>query len=403
MPTTTHLDRALPTVAVVGATGLVGSALTRRLQATPSVRVVALARNAIGAGIIDAGCPDCEIRIGSVTDGVAADELLGDCNVVINCALADGGGIPRLAYTRNARIIDGIVRAPKLQMLVHLSSVAVYGEYIRSAAKQDLAFRRPRPDSEYGRSKLYAERYAARHCRRSRVACSILRLGHVYGAGTARSRHVLELARDPRFRLPFGGAIPSNAIHLDALCSTVELLATGTLSEGVFNLAGDDVSWRDVFDWHTASVGLDAVAPMSIEASEQLRAGFERSSLIGDVLRWGTSLPLRGLMRSPAVFDAALRLLVRTPQPLVEKVLHRNRRLESGRHIAALAGAEAPAVEPLYLSRGMPGPSLELPDSCRDVHGSAHAREELARWHRRWSTPPTATRDDHRRQRQTRA
>jgi nucleoside-diphosphate-sugar epimerase len=380
----------------------VGSALVGRLRRTPGVRVIALARNTIGAGIIHAASPDCDIRIGSVTDADAVDGLLGDCSIVINCALAGSSGIPKLAYTRNARIVDGILRAPRLRRLLHFSSVAVYGEYIGSSTKPDLTFRRPRPDSEYGRSKLHVERYLAKRCRSKRLRHSILRLGHVFGAGSARSRNILELARDERFMLPFGGAIPSNAIHLDNLCSIVDLLAEDSMPDGTFNLASSGVTWRDVFDWHTSSAGLPAVPAMSIEASEHVRAGFERRSLAGDVLRWGRRLPLRGLVRSPAVFDTALRLLVRTPQPLVEKALHRNRQVESGRQIAALAAAETAAVDPLYISQGMPGPFLPLPPDYRGVAGPGpESGDDLARWYRRWSTPPTATRDEHR-QRQSR-
>src|SRR3989442_3474345 len=207
-------------VAVTGATGQVGSTLVHRLH-NHGVNVVAAVRNTLGAALIHASTPGCDIRVGSLTPEPGRVHLLDDCDVIVNCALASSDGHPSQAYTRNRALVDGLLEVKSLSWLIHLSTVAVYGELIREHRDEARAFRHPRPNSEYGRAKLSVERYAAWRARGRGITCSVLRLGHVYGAGTARSREIIELARDPCFRLPYGGRFPSNAIHLDRVASAV--------------------------------------------------------------------------------------------------------------------------------------------------------------------------------------
>lgn len=371
-------------VGVTGASGQVGSTLVHRLY-HEGVNVVAAARNTLGAALIHASTPGCDIRVGSLMREPGRVHPLDDCDVIINCALASSDGNPRQAYTRNRALMDGLLEATSLRWLIHFSTVAVYGELIR---KHWEGPRRPSPNSEYGRSKQYVEQYAAQRARARGVRCSVLRLGHVYGAGIARSREIIEFARDPRFRLPYGGRFPSDAIHMDRVASAVLALIGKDESSEVYSLAEPRSTWRDVFDWHTESLGFPPVAAMSDADSDKGRAAYARRSLLRDVSGWVRTLPIRQLVRTPSMLDLALRVLVRAPSTVTKRVTDAHRRVAVRDQVAVALGLRSELLPPVYYSAGMPGPFLTIPDDPSvGPFSDAARRRELYEWYQRWSTP----------------
>jgi len=374
-------------IGVTGATGQVGSRLLRHLRAG-GFDVVAAVRNPLGAALCDAIAADCDIRVGSLVPDEGQPHLLDDCDVIINCAIESAGGIPRQAYTRNRALVDGLLKAKSLKWLVHFSTVAVYGELITKAADELRARRRPQPGSEYGRSKLFVERYASRKARVRGVRYTAIRLGHVYGAGIARSREIIELAQTPGFELPFGGQLPSNAIHADNVgAAIVRLLKEGAEQE-VYGLCEASRTWRDVFDWHTACLGLPPVHDMPAADSAARRESILRQSPVREAMAWLRGLPIKSLVRSPAMFDLALRTLVKTPASITKAVSDINRRTGARGHIARANAVSDRDVAALYLSDGMPGPFLELPPAAADGLGSDMERaRELREWHELWRRP----------------
>jgi nucleoside-diphosphate-sugar epimerase len=373
-------------VGVTGATGQVGSRLLRHLRAA-GINAVAAVRNPLGAALCDAAAPGCEIRIGSLIPEPGQPHLLDDCDAIINCAIESSGGIPRQAYTRNRALVDGLLKATSLKWLIHLSTVAVYGELLRESADDDRARAHPRPTSEYGRSKLHVERYAARQTRARGIGCTIIRLGHVYGPGIARSREIVELARDPVFRLPFGGRLPSNAIHVDSLGAAIAGLLNSGARHDIYALAGR-ITWREVFDWHTGCLGLPPVADMSETESASRRAAVLGQSVPRDIVEWMKALPVKSLVRSPALFDLALQALVKTPASITKQLSDINRRTGARAQIARADSAGVQAVPSLYLSSGMPGPFLDLaapPDS--GLGAEADRARELQDWYDLWRAP----------------
>ncbi len=374
-------------IGVTGATGQVGSRLLRHLRRA-GFDVVAAVRNPVGAALCEAIAPDVDIRVGSVVPDESQPHLLDDCDVIVNCAIESAGGIPRQAYTKNRALVDGLLKAKSLKWLVHFSTVAVYGELITKSADEDRASRHPHPGSEYGRSKLDVERYASRQARRRGVRYTAIRLGHVYGAGIARSREIVELARTPRFELPFGGRLPSNAIHADDVgAAIVRLLKDGAQRE-VYGLSAVSRTWRDVFDWHAACLGLAPVADMSEAESAARRDTLLRQSPRRESLSWLRHLPVKSLLRSPATFDLALRILVKTPTAVTRVVSDVNRRTGARAHIARAEASVTREVPTLYFSDGMPGPFLDIPALPPDGLGSATERaRELREWHELWRWP----------------
>ena len=365
-------------IGITGATGQVGSRLLQHLQ-DAGFTVVAAVRNALGAALCDAVAPGADIRIGSLIPDNGQPHLLDDCDVIVNCAIESAGGIPRQAYTRNRALIDGLLQAKALKRLVHFSTVAVYGELITN---------NPRPGSEYGRSKLYVERYALRQARRRGVRCTAIRLGHVYGAGIARSREILELARTPGFELPFGGRLPSNAIHADDVGAAIVSLLRDDVAGDVYGLTESSHTWRDVFDWHTGCLGLPPVSPMDDADSTAQRSAWADRSVTRDALGWLRGLPIKSLVRAPATFDLALRVLANTPDALTKRVSDFNRRTGARAQVASAANLGVSPVPPVYLSAGMPGPVLAIPSIPSAGFGSEPERaRELQEWYDLWRAP----------------
>ena len=374
-------------IGVTGATGQVGSRLLRHLRAG-GFTVVAAVRNPLGAALCDAAAPNCEIRVGSLTPANGASHLLDDCDVILNCAIESSGGIPRQAYTRNRLLVDGLLKAKALKWLVHFSTVAVYGELIRESADQEHERRHPRPTSEYGRSKLYVERYAARQARARGIDYTAIRLGHVYGAGIARSREIVELSRTPGFRLPFDGRLPANAIHADRLSTGIVRLLNDGARDEIYSLAEPRDTWRMVFDWHTGCLRLPAVLAMSDDESMARRDSVADRSPVREAIAWLRGLPIKSLVRSPATFDLALQALVKTPISVTKHVTEINRRTGANAQIARVNAAAGQPVPSLYLSSGMPGPFLELPSAPAAGIGSDAARaRELRDWYDLWRMP----------------
>ncbi|MEW5917688.1 MAG: NAD(P)-dependent oxidoreductase, partial [Gemmatimonadota bacterium] len=286
-------------IAVTGASGHVGSALVRRLH-DEGLNVVAAVRNPLGAALVHASVPDCDIRIGALArrDG---KHILDDCEIIINCALAGSGGNPRAAYSRNRELVDGVLEARSLRWFVHFSTVAIFGELLREFRDERDAFDHPKPESEYGRSKLNVERYAGRRARERGVKTNLLRLGHVYGPGLYRSREIIELSRDPHFRLPFGGRYRANAIHLDTVAESILRLLNTEPQGELYSFAEAQHTWRDIFDWHTTSLVLPPVQGLPDEDSVRMRDVYTRASVTRDVKGWVRGLPIKRLVRSPAI------------------------------------------------------------------------------------------------------
>jgi len=376
-------------VAVTGATGQVGATLVKRLH-EQGWHVVAATRNALGAALVHANVPDCDIRVGGLSrsDG---KHLLDDCEIVLNCAIASSGGNPRAAYSRNRALIDGLLEAKSLRWLVHFSTVAIFGELIREHSDERDAFENPKPGSEYGRSKLYVERYAARQARARGIKGTMLRLGHVYGAGIGRSREIIELSRDPGFRLPYDGRFPSNAIHVDTLAESILALLGSDPQREAYSFAEKASTWRKMFDWHTQALGLAPVRGLSQEESDRMRDVYARASVPREVASWMRGLPIKRLVRSPAMFDMALRILVRTPTAITTRVTSINRRVGARGDVGSALGGSRLALPPLYLSAGMPGPFLDLaPAPASGPASEAERRRELQEWYHLWSTPRIA-------------
>jgi nucleoside-diphosphate-sugar epimerase len=375
-------------VAVTGAAGQVGSVIVRHLAAVPDIEAVAICRNPISAGVVHALNAECDIRTGSITEMDSAQKMLGDCDIVINCALAMVSGRPKLSRELNKNMIDNIVRLDKLKMLVHLSSISVYGGCIDQKKMSSKSFEQPPADNDYGRSKLFIEKYAERMCRSRKLQYYLLRLGHVIGAKMDRSRQICEFASNPHFRLPYDGQLPSNTVHVERLAAMITALVFEPVPVGAYNVADENRTWRQVFDWHTETIGMNAVQGMPPERSECLKSFFTDASLLNDMKKWLGTVPFLSIVRYPVVFEYAYRALANTPQFITNRVAAQYKRLDIARQIRELGKNDDRKLGPVYVSDAMPGPHLAIPPKVMlTVPSQDELDNALRDWHARFALP----------------
>ena len=372
-------------VAVTGAAGQIGSVLVRRMLELPHIDPIAICRNSISAGIIHFSSPQCNIRIGSITDIDSAKQLLGDAEVIINCALAMISANPKESRLQNEAMTDCFFSMEKMERLIHLSSLSVYGGWIDGTKSE---FEKPRPDSDYGRAKLRTEKHIKKRALSRNVKYYILRLGNVYGAKMDRSRQLIELAQTPYFRLPFNGELPSNSIHVEKLAAVIIALISNQMKSGIYNVAEKQKTWRQVFDWHTQSLKMPPVSGMPRAYSLQLKNSFRKISIIRDIIGWLSSLPILSLVKYPAIFDGLYYLLNYLPLSLRWHLATKYKRLEAGRQISEISKKNNRIVSPVYFSNAMPGNYLILPLEA-GVHYpvSEKLSYSLVRWNERYSKP----------------
>jgi nucleoside-diphosphate-sugar epimerase len=369
-------------IVIIGAGGKVGSNLLGFLDGEPGLRVVGVCRNEVTAGPLRLAGHD--VRCGDVTAPSEIAGLLGQADVVVNCAAASGP--PGRARQQDEAVIGALAAGLGTRRLIHFSSVAVYGSCIDASRN---TFDAPNPDDPYGRDKLHLERVLHRALGRRNRAHYVLRLGHVYGERQWVSRYVFDFVA-AGLRLPLDGQLPSNAIHVHNVAAAIRRLTFDAVEPGTYNLIDQPGStWREVFDWNTVAAGLDRVLAMEpaeadelLERHRGLAATPLPSRAASEVRTWLRSLPHALLTASPSLKAAGAIALATLKLERLEKLVSMKYSVEFAQ--AAKQKVKTPEIPKLgkLLSDAMPGPNLSYP-AARDDEDA----RRVAVWHRRYSSP----------------
>lgn len=159
-------------VGIVGGAGQVGSALLKALYRDSELSVFGICRSSVSAARI--ASQGMAVRIAD--NGAQLTAHTRDLDILVNCALPQYG--PSKTSVANHQLANALATACAGKRLVHLSSVAVYGDFIPG---DRVLFDHPRPDTAYGRQKLQMERLLQGLAKKHSIKCTILRVGHVYG------------------------------------------------------------------------------------------------------------------------------------------------------------------------------------------------------------------------------
>jgi nucleoside-diphosphate-sugar epimerase len=244
------------TVLVTGATGFLGGALARRL-ATEGAQVKVLARRPQRDRYIK-GVEGIEIVSGDITDANRMLEVVRGCDYVFHAAAVLSG---RLDFQRKINV-DGtcnLMRAAgeaKVQRVVHVSTIAVYGYGYTSDVSEDTPQKPGRVP--YNVTKSEAETVVREVARDYNLSYSIIRPGMIYGPRSSGwTVSMFKLARrKPAIWLGDGGGC-SHPIYIDDVVDLTLLLATHPAADGeAFNCAPDPApSWREFLGAYSQLAG----------------------------------------------------------------------------------------------------------------------------------------------------
>jgi 2-alkyl-3-oxoalkanoate reductase len=225
-------------VLVLGAGGFVGRRLVAALAASDwATPVAGVRRRRRGAG---------EQRVVDATDAGQLMGAVADVDAVVNCVSGDPATI-----VAGAR---ALFAAPAEPRIIHLSSMAVYGDAIgRVTEDAPLA-----GTGGYAGAKVAAERLAG-----ARGGVAVLRPGCIYGGGSPQwSERIAELLRARRIGdLGANGDGCSNIVHVDDVVGAILALLRQPAEGVALNLAMPDApDWNDYFVAFAKALGAVPVA-----------------------------------------------------------------------------------------------------------------------------------------------
>ncbi len=228
------------TICVLGASGFVGATLVERLLANgqhsvkPVIRTAGnawrLARRGIHLEHADVGDPD------------SLDEVMRGADYVVNCAM-----IPPPLIVKGTEALVSACERHQVRRLVHLSSVAVYGEPPSPDSVSETAAPRT-VKGTYGYFKDRQDQIIGSAVEAGRISAHILCVPNISGI---YSRYLLELVSAigaERFALVEGGTLPVMLCDVQNVAQAIELTLNSPHTDGkrTFVMDGEPTTWRQL-------------------------------------------------------------------------------------------------------------------------------------------------------------
>jgi nucleoside-diphosphate-sugar epimerase len=210
------------TVAIVGASGLVGSAICERLffEGCANFRPFV---HSTGSGWRLARLP-LQLHTLDLMDRAQAEAALAGCSVVINCSR----GGPEVMITGLKNLIQA-AKINRVQRFIHISSAAIYGLDPHPDAVSESG---PlKPGDSYSHLKARQDRMVL-DLHRTGLASYILCPGNIAGPYSAFSRSLVSLLASGTMALVDDGVNPCNVVHVDNLAEAALLAARSDRGAG---------------------------------------------------------------------------------------------------------------------------------------------------------------------------
>ena len=265
-------------IAVVGASGLVGSTLTERLLAQGADEIVPFIHSSGNA--MRLARRGVELKMLDLMEPMQVEAALAGVTHVVNCSR--GSDEVMLTGLRNLLAAS---RKHRVERFVHLSSVAVYGDPPPPESSAEDAPALPARGT-YGWIKLQQDRLVAKAAVEG-VPSVILCPPNISGPYSYYLVSLVNALRSGTFALLDDGSAPCNLIDVGNLSYAIELALGDGPADGARMFVTDDAdtSWRSV---------VEGVLPLVEQGSPVPRIG--REQLTGDPPA-GRERPL-SLMRS---------------------------------------------------------------------------------------------------------
>jgi nucleoside-diphosphate-sugar epimerase len=234
-------------VAIVGASGFVGTRLVERFHLAGGPEITAVVRCA--ASLARPARFLVETHVADPLDTDALARAFSGCSAVVHVARGDPDQTERMPAALCLAANDAGVHR-----LVYLSCASVHGENPAPGTDERSALL---PQTEQGRAKVRAEHKFFAECRRHGLVGFVLRPGIVYGP---RSRRIAELAADllaGRAWLYEGGRGVCNAIYVDNLVTAIACCLHASDDAAGAYLVGDGerITWEQFY--RAAALQLD--------------------------------------------------------------------------------------------------------------------------------------------------
>lgn len=238
-------------VLVTGASGFIGSRLCEVMALTRAFEPRAFVHSTGSAWRI-ARLP-LDFAVGDLCDRGSVDHALEDCDAVVHLARGDD--------TVMRRGLENVLRAAvrhRVARVVHLSSVAVYGDHPPAESVSEDAPARW-TDLEYGNAKLEQERRALRYWKRHGLNVVILRPPPVYGPFGSFTLGLIDRLQSRGIAIVDGGRNPCNLVYVDNLVEAILLALWRPEAPGqtFFVTDPDPLTWERCLLDHAALVGVD--------------------------------------------------------------------------------------------------------------------------------------------------
>jgi nucleoside-diphosphate-sugar epimerase len=267
------------TVAIFGAAGHVGGTLVERLLARGGYEVRPVIRKSGNAWrLARRGIP---LWTADLTNRGQIREAIAGCDVVVNCSYP--GGEQMLSSITN---LTAECLAAKVRRFIHISSIAVYGEFPSQAAEHETAPDRAAKNT-YGWYKLRQDEIVERAVRRG-LPSVVLCPPNIIGINSKYVFEIVEALR--RGTLPLVGDGRAACVLVDVvnLAAAIELAFDRGSGDGQRIFINDDepTTWRDVVDGLRPIVG-DAPAVQSIgeDDARKFVAGERDSYSVSQAMR----------------------------------------------------------------------------------------------------------------------
>ncbi len=243
-------------VLVTGATGFLGSTLALRL-AQEGAQVDALARRPQKAGFIRQQ-PNITVVEGDITDAERMKQVMQGCSIVFHVAAALSGNLEKQHHinvdgTRNIMLAAA---EAKVERVVHVSSIAVYGYHYNGDITED--FEQKPGLVPYNLTKSRGEAVIREISAQHGLAYSIIRPGMIYGPrSNGWTATMFKLGK--RRPTPFlgDGHGKAHPIYVDDVVDLMILLATQPAAVGqAFNCSSDPApTWREFLGGYSRLAG----------------------------------------------------------------------------------------------------------------------------------------------------
>ncbi len=287
-------------VLVTGAGGFIGGRLSHRIALGEDMAVTPLVHNVSGAGTMRLSRLPVDIEQGSVLDAERMDEILADCDAVVNCAHGS-----RKVTVEGTKTLLAAAERQDVDSYVHMSSAVVHGHDASGTVTEETTLA---PDTEYAEQKAEAEAIVTAWD--GPLEPTTLRPCIVYGPHSPWVTKPVQQIQEGAI-LADGGVGELNQVYVDNLVDVIiQALGESSAAGEVFLVADDQqVTWSQYY--RELSSLLDDHPPIKSLSTAEI-AVYRKLRYLEDSVVPPVRLCKR-LLTSPGTLELTAEELKRTP------------------------------------------------------------------------------------------